>query len=84
MQKICKILIRFFVQIIHGEATDDWTLQIQYSQPRDSGVYKCQVNSDPKIARNVYLSITGSFSFNSYQSTVFVVLTVSYRRFSTK
>ncbi|XP_068203762.1 uncharacterized protein [Palaemon carinicauda] len=45
-------------QVLHSSETDDWTLHVQYSQPRDSGTYKCQVNSDPKIARNVYLSVT--------------------------
>ncbi|XP_037791415.1 zwei Ig domain protein zig-8-like [Penaeus monodon] len=36
-------------QVLHSGETDDWTLQVQFSQPRDSGAYKCQVNSDPKI-----------------------------------
>ncbi|KAK3854825.1 hypothetical protein Pcinc_038717 [Petrolisthes cinctipes] len=45
-------------QVLHSEETDDWTLQIQFSQPRDSGGYKCQVNSDPKIVQNVYLTVT--------------------------
>ncbi|XP_064085330.1 zwei Ig domain protein zig-8-like [Macrobrachium nipponense] len=45
-------------QVLHSTETDDWTLQVQYAQPRDSGSYKCQVNSDPKIARSVYLSVT--------------------------
>ncbi|KAK8400511.1 hypothetical protein O3P69_003285 [Scylla paramamosain] len=45
-------------QIMHSHETDDWTLQIQYTQPRDAGAYKCQVNSDPKIVRNVYLTVT--------------------------
>ncbi|XP_050714545.1 myotilin-like [Eriocheir sinensis] len=45
-------------QILHSQETDDWTLQIQYTQPRDAGAYKCQVNSDPKIVRNVYLTVT--------------------------
>ncbi|XP_071544020.1 kin of IRRE-like protein 1 [Panulirus ornatus] len=45
-------------QVLHTQETDDWTLQVQYSQPRDSGTYKCQVNSDPKIVRNVFLSVT--------------------------
>ncbi|KAF2349749.1 Immunoglobulin V-set domain [Trinorchestia longiramus] len=46
-------------QILHSDETDDWTLQIQFTQPRDSGAYKCQVNSRHKIARNVYLSVVG-------------------------
>ncbi|XP_047489595.1 zwei Ig domain protein zig-8-like [Penaeus chinensis] len=45
-------------QVLHSPETDDWTLQVQYSQPRDSGTYKCQVNSDPKIVRNVHLTVT--------------------------
>ncbi|XP_069989770.1 neuronal cell adhesion molecule-like [Penaeus vannamei] len=45
-------------KVLHSGETDDWTLQVQFSQPRDSGAYKCQVNSDPKIVRNVYLSVT--------------------------
>ncbi|XP_069989646.1 uncharacterized protein [Penaeus vannamei] len=44
--------------VLHSPETDDWTLQVQYSQPRDSGTYKCQVNSDPKIVRNVHLTVT--------------------------
>ncbi|XP_042235871.1 zwei Ig domain protein zig-8-like [Homarus americanus] len=45
-------------QVLHSAKTDDWTLQLQYTQPRDAGAYKCQVNSDPKIVRNVYLTVT--------------------------
>ncbi|XP_050733884.1 hemicentin-2-like [Eriocheir sinensis] len=45
-------------QVLHSPRTDDWTLQIQTSQPRDAGRYTCQVNSDPKIVRDVYLSVT--------------------------
>ncbi|KAK8387948.1 hypothetical protein O3P69_020092 [Scylla paramamosain] len=46
-------------QVLHSPHTDDWTLQVRSSQPRDAGTYTCQVNSDPKIVRNVYLSVTG-------------------------
>ncbi|XP_045134798.1 protein sax-3-like [Portunus trituberculatus] len=45
-------------QVLHSPHTDDWTLQVRSSQPRDAGTYTCQVNSDPKIVRNVYLSVT--------------------------
>nr|XP_053637609.1 zwei Ig domain protein zig-8-like [Cherax quadricarinatus] len=45
-------------QVLHSSETDDWTLQLQYTQPRDTGAYKCQVNSDPKIVRTVYLTVT--------------------------
>lgn len=31
------------LQILHGESSDDWTLQIKYVQKRDNGTYECQV-----------------------------------------
>ncbi|XP_067207572.1 protein borderless-like isoform X4 [Linepithema humile] len=38
---------RFSVK--HPEASDEWTLKIAYVQPRDAGVYECQVNTEPKM-----------------------------------
>ncbi|XP_076241452.1 immunoglobulin superfamily DCC subclass member 4 isoform X1 [Calliopsis andreniformis] len=38
---------RFSVK--HPEATDEWTLKIDYVQKRDAGVYECQVNTEPKM-----------------------------------
>ncbi|XP_072759542.1 lachesin isoform X1 [Anoplolepis gracilipes] len=38
---------RFSVK--HPEASDEWTLKINYVQPRDAGVYECQVNTEPKM-----------------------------------
>ncbi|KAK6623993.1 hypothetical protein RUM44_010851 [Polyplax serrata] len=29
-------------QVLHGEGSDDWTLQIKYVQKRDNGTYECQ------------------------------------------
>ncbi|XP_042873981.1 uncharacterized protein LOC122254378 [Penaeus japonicus] len=44
-------------RVLHPENSDDWTLHIKYATFRDSGVYECQVNSDPKISRAVTLTI---------------------------
>lgn len=41
--------------------TDDWNLQIDYVQPRDAGIYECQVNTEPKIHRAVLLKVLGEF-----------------------
>ncbi|XP_025267434.1 basement membrane-specific heparan sulfate proteoglycan core protein isoform X1 [Camponotus floridanus] len=38
---------RFSVK--HPEPSDEWTLKINYVQPRDAGVYECQVNTEPKM-----------------------------------
>ena len=32
-------------QVLHGEGSDDWTLQIKYVQKRDNGTYECQVKN---------------------------------------
>ncbi|XP_015190317.1 PREDICTED: lachesin-like isoform X4 [Polistes dominula] len=38
---------RFSVK--HPESSDEWTLKIDYVQPRDAGIYECQVNTEPKM-----------------------------------
>ncbi|KAK8380977.1 hypothetical protein O3P69_008119 [Scylla paramamosain] len=43
--------------VLHPENSNDWTLHIKFATLRDSGVYECQVNSDPKISRTVFLNV---------------------------
>ncbi|CAL1300946.1 unnamed protein product [Larinioides sclopetarius] len=44
-------------EALHLRKNNDWTLQIKYTQLRDSGTYECQVSSDPKISFFVNLTI---------------------------
>ncbi|XP_034490901.1 zwei Ig domain protein zig-8 isoform X2 [Drosophila innubila] len=44
--------------VIHPLNSEDWDLKIDYAQPRDSGIYECQVNTEPKINLAVTLEIT--------------------------
>ncbi|XP_030368974.1 zwei Ig domain protein zig-8 [Scaptodrosophila lebanonensis] len=37
-------------QVLRPEGSANWTLQIKYPQPRDSGVYECQINTEPKMS----------------------------------
>lgn len=37
-------------QVIRPENSGNWTLQIKYPQPRDSGIYECQINTEPKMS----------------------------------
>ncbi|XP_051175576.1 cell adhesion molecule DSCAML1-like [Leptopilina boulardi] len=37
--------------------TEDWTLQIKYPQPRDSGTYECQVSTTPPIGHSMHLAV---------------------------
>ncbi|XP_012278079.1 zwei Ig domain protein zig-8 [Orussus abietinus] len=39
------------------EVTGQWNLRIDYVQPRDAGIYECQVNSEPKIHMAVHLKV---------------------------
>ncbi|XP_046812619.1 uncharacterized protein LOC111687560 isoform X1 [Lucilia cuprina] len=44
--------------VIHPPGSDDWDLKIEYAQQRDSGIYECQVNTEPKINLAVMLDVT--------------------------
>ncbi|KAG1685372.1 Zwei Ig domain protein zig-8 [Nymphon striatum] len=37
--------------------TGDWVLQINFVHPNDSGIYECQIGTDPKISLEVYLKV---------------------------
>ncbi|XP_050536912.1 hemicentin-2-like [Daktulosphaira vitifoliae] len=39
------------------EPTCTWTIQIKYVQPRDAGVYECQINTSPKMSHLVQLNV---------------------------
>ncbi|CAD1469617.1 unnamed protein product, partial [Heterotrigona itama] len=43
--------------IVGSPEHDDWNLRIDYVQPRDAGIYECQVNTEPKIYRAVALKV---------------------------
>jgi hypothetical protein len=51
-----------FTVIGNTETSDDWNLRIGDVQPRDEGIYECQVNTEPKIHRAVYLRVLGGIS----------------------
>ncbi|XP_069157668.1 zwei Ig domain protein zig-8 [Procambarus clarkii] len=44
-------------QVVHAEGSEEWTLVVRYAQQRDSAVYECQVNTDPKLSRPVTLNV---------------------------
>lgn len=45
----------------HYPRTEDWTLQVKYTQRRDSGTYECQVSTTPPIGHSMHLSVVGQF-----------------------
>ena len=48
-----------YYQQDHRSRYEDWILQIKYVQPRDAGVYECQVSTEPRISQDFYLSVVG-------------------------
>lgn len=52
-------ILDFILQVIRSEDTENWTLQIKFSQSRDSGIYECQVNTEPKMSMAFRLNIVG-------------------------
>ncbi|XP_055716552.1 SPEG neighbor protein-like isoform X1 [Phlebotomus papatasi] len=44
----------------HTEGSDEWTLKISSPQLRDSGIYECQVSTEPKISMAFRLTVVVS------------------------
>ncbi|XP_034833295.1 zwei Ig domain protein zig-8-like [Maniola hyperantus] len=45
---------------LHADGSDEWTLRVAPAQPRDSGVYECQVSTEPKISLSFRLTVVVS------------------------
>ncbi|KAJ8974311.1 hypothetical protein NQ317_010906 [Molorchus minor] len=48
-------------QVIRPDKSDNWTLQIKFPQLRDSGIYECQINTEPKMSLAFRLNVIGKF-----------------------
>lgn len=42
---------------IHMDDSDDWTLEIKYTQKKDAGIYECQVSTEPKMSLAIQLNV---------------------------
>ncbi|UYV78470.1 hypothetical protein LAZ67_16001593 [Cordylochernes scorpioides] len=42
---------------IHLDSSDVWTLEIKYATDNDSGVYECQVSTEPKMSLSILLNV---------------------------
>lgn len=67
-------------QAIHTEGSDEWSLRVTSPQPRDSGVYECQVSTEPKISQAYRLNVVGKFKSvkNCFASIKFKVNNAKY------
>lgn len=48
-------------QALHTEGSDEWSLRVTSAQPRDSGVFECQVSTEPKISQAYRLNVVGKY-----------------------
>lgn len=46
--------------MVPSENAEDWTLEIKHVTAEDDAEYECQVNSDPKMSRKVFLKVKGN------------------------
>lgn len=49
--------------VIHPDKSENWTLQIKTPQQRDSGIYECQVSTEPKMSLNYSLNVVGEWCY---------------------
>lgn len=62
--------MRFLVK--HPDKSENWTLQIKSPQKRDSGVYECQVSTEPKMSLNYSLNVVEARARISGPSDIYV------------
>ncbi|ETN57867.1 hypothetical protein AND_010559 [Anopheles darlingi] len=61
-------------QVIRSEKAENWTLQIKFAQQRDSGIYECQVNTEPKMSMAFRLNVVGKLDVTMAQISSTVTL----------
>ncbi|XP_045481839.1 myosin light chain kinase, smooth muscle-like [Harmonia axyridis] len=47
-------------QSLHTDGSNEWTLKVTSPQVRDSGIYECQVSTEPKISQAFKLNVVVS------------------------
>ncbi|KAK7008183.1 hypothetical protein SK128_013373, partial [Halocaridina rubra] len=57
---------------LHAEGSSDWVLKITSPQKRDSGVYECQVSTQPKISRLFNFTVVESLAIIEGPSNIYM------------
>lgn len=47
--------------VIHINNTNSWDLRIKSISEKDSGVYECQINTEPKVNFPIYLEVISKY-----------------------
>lgn len=54
---------RFKILRPNTPTTPGWVLVLEQSKPHDSGVYECQINTEPKKSRAYVINVLGGSKF---------------------
>ncbi|XP_065206254.1 zwei Ig domain protein zig-8-like [Planococcus citri] len=73
-------------QALHKDGSDEWILFIKYAQIRDSGIYECQISTQPVRSIFVNLNVVEPVAeisgapeiFVSQSSNIFLTCTIKY------
>jgi hypothetical protein len=58
--------------VIHQPDSAEWNLKIEYATQKDSGIYECQVNTEPKIKLSVLVEVTGEVEKRKRTTELFI------------
>ena len=47
------------IQPLHDEGSNEWVLKISNPTQQDSGIYQCQISTEPKMSLSFQLLIIG-------------------------
>ncbi|XP_063591889.1 uncharacterized protein LOC134768977 [Penaeus indicus] len=59
-------------QVTFSENSQDWTLHVRYAQPRDAGVYECQLSAHPPIGVYTTLNVIEAKAEIEGESEIYV------------
>ncbi|XP_042884804.1 zwei Ig domain protein zig-8-like isoform X1 [Penaeus japonicus] len=59
-------------QVTYSENSQDWTLHVRYAQPRDAGVYECQLSAHPPIGVYTTLNVIEAKAEIEGESEIYV------------
>lgn len=55
---------RFSIE--HSRASDNWILKLRNAQVEDSGIYECQINTEPKRSKAYLLQVVGKLRLKKF------------------
>ncbi|KAJ8683882.1 hypothetical protein QAD02_019674 [Eretmocerus hayati] len=64
-------------QARHFQHSEDWTLQVKFVQPKDAGLYECQVSVHPPSSIFLFLEVVGELNIKDIINTLVLLKLLS-------